>query len=110
MSKAYVLVRVFVSVDHGSIKQPKAQPAFLRATAGDIVIVWDEPERMDDNTDAWWMGEIICVEGSAHDPKAPSLFQIADVDTGVIHWVNADCVQKAVMPLNERLSNVVPIR
>ena len=22
------------------------------------------------------------------------LFQIADVDSGLIHWVNADCVQK----------------
>ena len=44
-----------MSVDHCIIKQPKIQPAFQKATAGDIVIVWDEPERMDDNPGAWCM-------------------------------------------------------
>ena len=76
MYRAYVLARVFVSVDHGSIRQPKAKPASLRATAGDIVIVWDEPERMDDNSDAWWMGEIICVEGALVTPKHHPSFRL----------------------------------
>ena len=97
-----------MSVDLCIIKQPKIQPPFQQATAGDIVIVWDKPERMDDNPDAWWMGEIICVEGSASDPKAPLLFQVADIDKGVIRWVNADCVQKALMPLNDPKSKVIP--
>ncbi len=44
-----------MSVDHCIIKQPKIQSAFQKATAGDIVIVWDEPERMDDNPGAWCM-------------------------------------------------------
>ena len=55
------------------------------------------------------MGEIICVESSARNPKTPSLFQIADVESGVIRWVNADCIQRVRMPLNQARSKVVPI-
>ena len=44
----------------------------------------------------WWMGGFIYKEGGARDPKVPTLFQIACVDTGVIRWVNADLVIHAV--------------
>ena len=30
----------------------------------------------------WWMGDVIYKEGGARDPKVPTLFQIACVDTG----------------------------
>jgi len=30
--------------------------------------------------------------GAARDPSIRNLFQIADVDSGVIRWVNADLV------------------
>jgi len=30
--------------------------------------------------------------GAARDPSIHNLFQIADVDSGVIRWVNADLV------------------
>ena len=46
------------------------------------------------------MGEVIFVKVSARDPKAPLLFQIAVLDTGVVRWWNADCVQKVLRPLN----------
>ena len=83
-----------MSVDHGVIKANGHAPDFLSAMPGDVVIVWGHPELVDSDTNAWWMGEVLYVEGSARNPKAPSLFQIADVDSGLIHWVNADCVQK----------------
>ena len=38
------------------------------------------------------MGEVIHCGGSALTPKIHNLFQIADVDSGVIRWVNADLV------------------
>jgi len=38
------------------------------------------------------MGQVIHCEGGARDPKAWSMFQIADVDSGVIRWVNGDLV------------------
>ena len=44
----------------------------------------------------WWMGDVIYKEEGARDPKVPTLFQIACVDTGVIRWVNADLVTHVV--------------
>ena len=38
----------------------------------------------------WRMADVIWVDGGARNPKAPTLFQVADVDTGVINWVNTD--------------------
>ena len=32
---------------------------------------------------------MIWVDGGARNPRVPTLFQVADVDTGVINWVNA---------------------
>ena len=36
------------------------------------------------------------LDGGAKNPKAPTLFQVVDVDTGVINWVNADLVSHIV--------------
>ena len=40
----------------------------------------------------WRMADVIWVDGGARNPKVPTLFQVADVDTGVINWINADLV------------------
>ena len=45
----------------------------------------------------WWMGELIHCGGAARDPSIHNLFQIADGDSGVISWVNADLV-KHILP------------
>ena len=45
-----------------------------------------------DTEGAWRMAYVIWVDGGARNPKVPKLFQVADVDTGVINWVNADLV------------------
>ena len=95
-----------MSVDHGVIKFPKSAPAFLGVKPGDVVVVWDHPELVDSTSNAWWMGQIIYVEGSARNPKAPSLFQIADVDSGVIRWVNADCVRRVLIPINQNAVDI----
>ena len=74
-----------MSVDHASaVAAPKTGPVFLHVRAGDCVIV-------DDGSD-WRMADVIWVDGGARNPKVPTLFQVADVDTGVINWVNADLV------------------
>ena len=74
-----------MSVDHVSgVAAPKADPVFLHVRAGMTVIV-------DDGSD-WRMAEMILVDGGARNPKVPTLFQVADVDTGVINWINADLV------------------
>ena len=89
-----------MSVDHSVFKSRGQEPDIFRVKSVDIVLVWDYPELIDSDFNAWWMGEVIFVKGSARDPKAPSLFQIAALDTGAVRWWNADCVQKVLRPLN----------
>ena len=38
------------------------------------------------------MGLVLHCNGGARDPRAYTLFQIADIDSGVIRWVNADLI------------------
>ena len=49
-----------------------------------------------DTDGAWRMADVIWVDGGARNPKTPTLFQVADVYTGVINWVNADFVTHIV--------------
>ena len=79
-----------MSTDHASgISTPKADPVFLHVKAGMTVIVTDKYE-------AWGMEDVIWVVGGARNPKVSTLFQAADVDTGVIIWGNADLITHIV--------------
>ena len=44
----------------------------------------------------WWMVDVIFVEGGALNPNVPILFQVTDVDSEVVRWVNADLVPHIV--------------
>ena len=95
-----------MSVDHSVITQPTGErPIFLSAKSGDVVIVWDDPSLIGSESKDWWMGQILWVEGGARDPKVPTLFQISDIDTGGIRWVNADQVQQIMLPIQIPLGN-----
>ena len=54
----------------------------------------DLPTRDTSQMSSWCrrMADVIWVDGGARNPKIPTLFQVADVDTGIINWVNADLV------------------
>ena len=95
-----------MSSDHGLAIHLETRPVFLDLKPGDIVIVWDHPEIVGSDETAWWMGQVIVLEGSARNPKAPSLVQVADVDTGVIRWVNADCIEQILMPITSDFARV----
>ena len=74
-----------MSVDHASgVGAPKSDPVFLHVKPGMTVIVEDGSDLR--------MADVIWVDGGARNPKVPTLLQVADVDTGVINWVNADLV------------------
>ena len=61
------------------------------------VIVKHLPEiGLPERSEKWWMADVIFVEGGARNPKVPTLFQVADVDSGVVRWVNADLVTHIV--------------
>ena len=100
-TRPFVLLQGGMSVDHSVVLQLKEEPTFLRVKPGDVVVVWDNPTAMSQQTTDWFMAEVIFCEGSARNPKAPSLFQVWNVDTGVITWVNADLVERVVMPASE---------
>ena len=38
------------------------------------------------------MADVIHVDGGARNPKVLTLFQVADVDDGMVRWINADLV------------------
>jgi len=40
-----------------------------------------------------------CCGGAAREPSIHNLFQIADVDSGVIRWFNAELVTQILPPV-----------
>ena len=83
-----------MSVDHGlSSRQDSVErPVFLDVAPGMTVIVRHDFQTGERHDRDWWMGQVIHCDGAARDPSIHNLFQIADVDSGVIRWVNADLV------------------
>lgn len=76
-----------MSVDNSTITTG-GDALLLHVKAGMSVVVTEGGQ--------WWIGNVIYAEGGAHDPEVPTLFQVADVATGVIHWANADLVTQIV--------------
>ena len=75
-----------MSVDRASaVAAPKSDSVFLHVKAGMTVIVADTEV-------AWRMADGIWVDGGARNPKVPTLFHVADADTGISNWINADLV------------------
>ena len=56
---------------------------FLKVKRGDTVLVEDNE-----------IATVLSYIGSARDPDIPSLFQVANIDTGEIHYVNANDVKE----------------
>ena len=67
---------------------PRRPPLFLSVKPGMTVVVTEE--------DSWWMGDVLFKERGERNPKVPTLFQIAYVDTGTIRWGIADLVTHIV--------------
>ena len=87
-----------MSEDHSApIPIREGDALFLSVKAGMTVIVQHLPEiGQSEQTDSWWMADVTYVEGGARNPKVPTLFQVADVDSGLVRWVNADLVTHIV--------------
>ena len=83
-----------MSVDHLSEnKEPvEERPVFLDVKPGMTVIVRCDYLVGETQDKDWWMGVCIGCERGARDPSVNSLFQIADVDSGVIRWDNSELV------------------
>ena len=95
MSTGVLIYGRRMSVDHGDLAV-KVEAPFLHVRPGHFVIVGGD--RLDQGD--WWMGQVIVCEGSARHPRLPSLFQVADVDSGVITWINADAVSDVIWSMD----------
>ena len=85
-----------MSVDHasGTALPAEPRPEFLDVKRGDFVIVQEPQTIAHAKTDGWWMGHVIWIDGGARNPDINSMFQVADVDDGIIRFVNGDEVLK----------------
>ena len=79
-------------------EQPEEHPIFLDVTPGMTVIAQHDHLTGEKADKDWWMGHVIHCGGAARDPKVNNLFQIADVDSGEIRWVNADLITHILPP------------
>ena len=80
-----------MSVDRGACSSPEpARPAFLALVPGMTAVARIDYLTEEKADKDWGMGQVIHCGGAARGPKKHNLFQVADVDSGVIRWVNAD--------------------
>ena len=61
------------------------EPLFLKVRPGDAVLYEKDQ-----------IGKILTFIGGARDPAAPTLFQIANVDSGEIRWIHGEEVKEIV--------------
>ena len=87
-----------MSVDHfAEARSPvEERPIFLDVKPGMTVIVRCDYLTGETQNKDWWMGHVVHCGGAARNPGIHNLFQVADVDSGVIRWVNADLVTHIV--------------
>ncbi|NDD44782.1 hypothetical protein CWE17_05465 [Synechococcus sp. BS56D] len=73
----------------------RAEPIFLRIRPGDHVAV--RGLHPSSPASDWWIGAVLHCDGGARGPQ-PSLCQVACIDTGIIHTVNADQIVDRLRP------------
>ena len=61
------------------------EPLFLKVRPGDAVLYEKDQ-----------IGKVLTFVGGSRDPDAPSLFQIANVDSGEIRWIHGEEVTDIV--------------
>ena len=86
-----------MSVDYRTTRQSRPRPVGLVVKPGDVVVVWEHPELVNSDSDAWYLAEVLCCEGGARDAQSASRLQVADVDTGALRWCDADCVERVLI-------------
>lgn len=86
-----------MSVDYRTTRQSRLRPVGLVVKPGDVVVVWEHPELVNSDSDAWYLAEVLCCEGGVRGAQSASRLQVADVDTGALRWCDADCVERVLI-------------
>ena len=63
---------------------------FIKVKLGDTVLIGEDE-----------IAKVLSYVAGARDPNAPTLFQVANIDTGEIHYVNAAEVKEIVSSRKE---------
>ena len=96
-----------MSEDHGqAAPRPtdgQPPPLFLSVKEGQFVVVQETPNVVMTDKTTWSVAEVIWCEGGARNPAHTTMFQVMDVDSGVVKWINADAVTH-VLPSQDGLS------
>ena len=71
-------------------KQPS--PLFLSVIPGQFVVVKESPNVVMADKTTWSVAEVVWCEGGARNPAHTTMFQVMDVDSGIVRWVNPDAV------------------
>ena len=93
-----------MSEDHGQAaprptdNQPP--PLFLSVKPGQFVVVQETPNVVMTNKTTWSVAEVIWCEGGARNPAHTTMFQVMDVDSRVVKWVNTDAVTHVLPSLD----------
>ena len=69
-----------------------SEPKFLKVKLGDTVLVGEDE-----------IAKVLTFVGGARDPEAPTLFQVANVDSGEIKFVHGEEVKQILSKREYRL-------
>ena len=75
-------------------------PGVLAVRPGNFVIIRSQQQIAQPISDDWWMGQILWCEEEVLERRVHALLQVANVDDGALHWVEAEAVSHVVHALD----------
>ena len=75
-------------------------PGVLAVRPGNFVIIRAQQQIAKPIRDDWWMGQILWCEEEVLECRVHALLQVANVDDGALHWVEAEAVSHVVHALD----------
>ena len=64
------------------------------------MIIRGQAHTAENVADDWWMEQILWCENEGRGPRVNTLLQVANLDDGAVHWVNAETVSHVVHALD----------
>ena len=69
-------------------------PEFLHVRKGDYIVIQGELSRSEGEGTEYWIAPVIHVVGGSRNSSVNTIFQVANIDTGQIAYINADLAMK----------------
>ena len=92
-----------MSSGHASTPSASANPLgpdVLAVRPGNFVIIRVQQQIAKPVVDDWWLGQILWCEEEVLESRVHALLQVANVDDGALHWVEAEAVSHVVHALD----------